>query len=173
MDSPHLNRPKDVYLCDQRLVQDMQYPLLPTEVSRQDLAEAYTDEHGVQLSPDGKRLLRAPRWSLSHYTVPSSVTTICDEAFCTCTSLTAVTPPEGIESIGNSAFNGCTSLTAINLPERLESIGDLAFNGCSSLTAINLPEGLMSIRDSAFHECSSLSPDTRSELERRFGEGVL
>lgn len=150
MDSPHLNRPKDVYLCDQRLVQDMQYPLLPTEVSRQDLAEAYTDEHGVQLSPDGKRLLRAPRWSLSHYTVPSSVTTICDEAFCT-----------------------CTSLTAINLPERLESIGDLAFNGCSSLTAINLPEGLMSIRDSAFHECSSLSPDTRSELERRFGEGVL
>lgn len=35
--------------------------VLSTEVSEEDLAEAYTDEYGVRFSPDQKRLLLLPK----------------------------------------------------------------------------------------------------------------
>lgn len=51
--------------------------LLSTVVTDDDLRSAYTDQYGVQFSPDRRRLLRAPD-SLTAYTVPDTVTTICD-----------------------------------------------------------------------------------------------
>ena len=90
-------------------------------------------------------------------TFESDVTTIGDNAFWYCSSLTSITLPESLTEIEECAFTGCSSLTSITLPESLTKIGVGAFTGCSSLTSIILPNSLRSIRHDAFSSCSSLT----------------
>ena len=44
--------------------------------------------------------------------------------------------PDGVTSIGQQAFDGCKSLTSIVIPDSVTSIEDYAFIGCKSLTSI-------------------------------------
>ena len=85
------------------------------------------------------------------------VTSIGQDAFRNCDSLTSVTIPDGVTSIGNGAFYGCKALTSITIPEGVTIIGDSAFWNCSSLTSITIPNGVTSIGASAFQECRSLT----------------
>ena len=62
----------------------------------------------------------------------------------------------GVTSIGNNAFQYCYSLTAINIPDGVTSIGGSAFQNCASLTAINIPDGVTSIGNGAFQNCREL-----------------
>ena len=103
-------------------------------------------------------------------TLPEGVTSIENQAFYNCRSLTSITLPECVTSIGAHAFYGCTSLTAINIPEGVTWIGDDAFFGCSSLTAITIPEGVTSIRGHAFYGCSSLTDITLPEGVTSIGD---
>ena len=95
--------------------------------------------------------------SLSSITLPEGVTSIGDKAFINCTSLSSITLPEGVTSIGEAAFAECSSLSSIDLPDSLTSIRDLTFYRCFQLSSITLPEGVTSIGRGAFEECSSLS----------------
>lgn len=95
--------------------------------------------------------------SVTYESTTYSVTSIGDNAFKDCSSLTAITLPKGVTSIGYMAFNGCGSLTAISIPETLTSIEGWAFEGCSHLTSITLPENVESIGGGAFYGCSSLA----------------
>jgi len=96
-------------------------------------------------------------------TIPSSmngimVTSIGDNAFKGCTSLTTVTIITGrgsFQSIGLGAFSDCTSLTSI-WANGVRSIGFGAFKGCNNLTSI-FNSGLRSIGDYAFEGCRSLT----------------
>lgn len=64
--------------------------------------------------------------------------------------------PKGTTSIGDNAFSGCCSLTYINIPKSVTSIGLAAFSNCSGLTSINIPDSIIKIEHYAFWGCSSL-----------------
>ena len=98
--------------------------------------------------------------SLTSVTIPNSVTSIGDGAFSRCFSLTSVTIPNSVTSIGSEAFRSCSSLTSITIPNSVTSIGDMAFSYCRSLTSVTIPNSVTSIGGSAFYSCSSLSSVT-------------
>ena len=50
--------------------------------------------------------------------------------------LTSYTIPSSVTSIGNEAFMGCSALTTITIPDRVTSIGGDAFFSCSSLKTV-------------------------------------
>lgn len=129
---------------------------LSTKVTDEDLAEAYIDEYGVKFSPDRKRLLKAPR-DLVSYTIPDTVTVICDSAFFWCYHLTSLTIPNSVTSIGDRAFEDCSSLTSLTIPNSVTSIGNYAFEFCSSLASLTIPNSVSSIGKMTFSRCESLN----------------
>ena len=120
--------------------------------------------------------------------IPAGVTTIWDDAFRNCTSLTSIKIPASVTTMGNytfygcgnltsvtfgensqltdiryRAFYGCTSLTSIVIPDSVITIGDCAFEGCTSLTSIVIPDSVTNIGDLAFYDCTGLTSVTFGE----------
>ena len=140
-------------------------------------------------------LLEAKESVSGDYVVASGTTGIADGAF-GCSSLTSVIIPEGVTSISDQAFNNCGSLTEISvavdntvytsengvlfdkaktallvypagkteaeyvIPESVTSIGHSAFSCCCNLTSLTIPESVTSIGWSAFYNCSALTSVT-------------
>lgn len=96
--------------------------------------------------------------SLTSVTIGSGVTSIGDYAFASCSDLTSCTFNENsqLTSIGYAAFASCDSLTSIDIPNSVTSIGNSVFNGCSSLTSIDIPNSVTSIGTNVFNGCSGL-----------------
>ncbi len=99
--------------------------------------------------------------------IPSSVTTIGVYAFLGCSGLTSITIPNSVTSIYGGAFRDCSGLTSITIPNSVTSIGNSAFDGCSGLTSITIPNSVTSIDKWAFSSCSGLK-DIISEIETPF-----
>ena len=89
-------------------------------------------------------------------TIPNSVTSIGDNAFCNCKGLTSFTIGNSVTRIGNSAFWGCRSLTSVTIPNSVTSIGEYAFYSCSGLTSVTIPNSVNTIGDKAFEYCTDL-----------------
>ena len=53
--------------------------------------------------------------------------------------------PDSVTSIGENAFYCCRSLTSINIPDSMNSIGKSAFYECKSLTSITITNIVISI----------------------------
>ena len=49
-----------------------------------------------------------------------------------------VAVPAGVTSIGNEAFKKCESLTSVTLPEGVTDIGESAFYECKNLTVVRI-----------------------------------
>ncbi len=110
--------------------------------------------------------------SLTSIHIPDSVTSIGDYAFHDCSSLTSIHIPDSVTSIGGGAFGGCSSLTSIHIPDSVTSIGT-AFGGCSSLTSIHIPEGVTSIGNHAFSSCRSLTSIYIPDSVTSIGDGAF
>ena len=175
---------------------------LSTKVTKEDLAEAYIDEYGVKFSPDRKRLLRATGDPVS-YTIPDTVTVICDSAFFLCENLTSLTIPNSVTAIGDRAFWICSSLTSLTIPESVTTIGVNAFRGlilqldnrsphfyvednvlftadkkhliayCSRQTSYSIPNSVTAIGDGAFTLCSRLTSLTIPNSVTSIGDSAF
>ncbi len=86
--------------------------------------------------------------------VTYKVTSIGDDAFLDCSSLTSVSFPNVI-SIGKFAFYDCIRLTSVSFPN-VTSIEDYAFERCSNLRSVSFPN-VISIGKFAFDDCHSLT----------------
>ena len=94
---------------------------------------------------------------LTSIAIPSSVTSIENNAFTYCTGLTSIAIPSSVTSIGNNAFTYCSGLTSIIIPSSVTSIGDQTFMDCTGLTSIMIPSSVTSIGAATFDFCSNLS----------------
>ena len=78
------------------------------------------------------------------------VTSIGNDAFKYCSSLTSVTIPNSVTSIGDDAFYKCYGLTSVIIPDSVTSIGGGAFLVCTGLTSVTIRNSVTSIGDYAF-----------------------
>lgn len=160
--------------------------ILSTEVSDEDVAKAWVDEHGVHYSNNinKRRLLRSrrrktpneiDRWIkilegiippqesdvlneiyLNNYSILDGTKIVCDNAFAGEDSLYYVHLPKSVISIGKKAFSGCRNLVHIYGGEKVMYIGEHAFEDCKELKTLEFPKTIQSIGREAFSGCENL-----------------
>lgn len=136
--------------------------ILSTNVTEEDLTNAWVDDYGVMYSRDSKKLLRIPGgWVAKEYSIRQGTTCIGNYAFVDpdygFTRLGVIDFPNTIISIGDSAFYNCIYLRSIILPNSLLRIGKNAFSCCNALKEIFIPSTVVVIGADAFWGCDSLS----------------
>lgn len=98
--------------------------------------------------------------SLTSITLPTSITSIGNYAFCGCNGLTGtLTIPTSVTSIGDGAFNNCRSFSgSLIIPVSVTSIGQAAFYNCSGFSgSLTIPNSVTNIRDLTFYGCNGLT----------------
>ena len=86
----------------------------------------YSDIDGIMFNKDKTSLIKYPcdkETTNEAYIIPTSVTSIGDDAFEYCYGLTSVTIPDSVTSIGERAFFGCTGLTSVRIPKSVTYVG--------------------------------------------------
>lgn len=88
--------------------------------------------------------------------IPSSVTSISQQAFSGRTSLTSILVPNSVTSIEFLAFANCTSLASITIGSGVTDIATKAFLGCTSLSTVDITATIPpQIYNETFTNCSS------------------
>lgn len=105
--------------------------------------------------------------------IPSSVTTIGQNAFNNYNNMTNINIPIGVKAIGEGAFRYCSSLTSVIIPEGVTSIHDYTFDGCSSLTEVTIPNSVTSMGSASFQNCKSLTTISIPNSVTEFGNDVF
>ena len=124
----------------------------------------------LRFSSSGDTRNKAYQNAIKALFIGSGVTSIGDNAFNNCCSLSSITLPSSVTSIGQRAFHGCYGLTYITVPNSITSIGKEAFYACDSLTSISLPSSLTRIASNILQNCYNLRRVTIQSGAETIGE---
>ena len=113
--------------------------------------------------------------SLKSILLPTSVTSVENDAFRACTGLLSVNIPALVTRIMENAFIGCSGLRSVNFstPSSLATINYSAFAYCTGLTDLVLPLGLTTINKDAFYYCTSLKTLTIPQSVQTIEHGAF
>lgn len=136
----------------------------------------------MELSEDGRTLLRVTDQNRKNFTIPAGVTKIGGLAFENCEKLRKVVIPDTVTVIGSWAFNFCGELKTLTIPASVVQLHGGAFGnsgikrlvlpagiteipgqmclGCGNLERVTIPEGVTSIGARAFFACGKLQKIT-------------
>lgn len=98
--------------------------------------------------------------TLTSINIPNSITKIPYHAFGACRDLQSVTISNSVKEIEEGAFDCCYALTSINLPESVTNIERGTFYNCKSLKSITIPNSVTSIKETTFGDCTALESIT-------------
>ena len=137
------------------------YSSLPSGSCGDDLVWAYDILTGTLTITGTGDMDDNPEWSSFAYKIkaldlPVGLTSISDEAFQSCTSLSSLTIPEGVSSIGKYAFREC-NIGSLSIPGSVASIGEEAFSNCVYLTSVTIANGVPAISKRMFYMCMYLT----------------
>ena len=119
--------------------------------------ERYEVIDNLLCTKDAKNKICVKGVNVKNVVIPDGVTSLGDNCFNSCTSLTSITIPSSVTSLGGSCFVGCSSLTSITIPSSVTSLVGSCFSDCSSLTSITIPSSVTSLNDSCFPNCVKLT----------------
>ncbi len=145
----------------------------------------YKSIEGNLYSKDGTTILQyAIGKNASKFEIPDGVTSIRDNVFYGCSSLTSIVLPDSVAWISEHAFDGCGNLANIVTAEsntRYKSIDGNLYNKSGEVLILyaggkkerefEVPDGVISIEPYAFSMCSSLEnvivPDSVAVIGKR------
>lgn len=124
---------------------------------------------GILLNKLGKQLVRYPGGKTTiNYTIPSTVTSICEGAFRESKYLQGVVVSSSITTIPANCFKNSSALATVSLASTVKTIGIYAFQNCNALTSISM-SGVTTISNYAFAECKNLPSLTTSSNLKTIG----
>lgn len=92
--------------------------------------------------------------------IGNNVTSINEQLFSGCDSLSTITIGNNVKSIHKSAFSNCDSLMSITIPKNVEYIDSYAFYNCSSLRYLHIEDNEINLKgdaeafsDEQFYNC--------------------
>ncbi len=116
----------------------------------------YSSIDGVLFNKEQTELICYPTSRTDkHYSIPSSVIHIADEAFSPCGDLSSIEIPNSVKSIGYASFQD-TGLEIVKLPNSIKTIDNEAFNSCVNLLHIEFPSSIIEISNGCCSFCNKL-----------------
>lgn len=192
-------------------IREIRIPATVTEIEPQafvacgDLWRIIVDENNpVYASVDGilydkalKTLLQCPKGKSGSCSIPDTVTSIEEGAFCFCSlervvlngqitkikkatfyeceNLREIVIPDTVKHIDDEAFADCAALAEVALPAQLTDIGERAFFFCTALKQMIIPEGVVRLGKEAFAGCRGLEiisvPESLAQIGEKWLEG--
>ncbi len=105
--------------------------------------------------------------------IPDSVTSIGSRAFAWCNSLTTISFGSGVTEIPSYCFNHCESLETVIIPSKITKIGVRAFSFCTSIKEFTVPSNIGELGDRAFDGCSALEFVSVNNPEILLGNAIF
>ena len=128
----------------------------------------YCSVNGVLFNKNRTMLISYPGGKQGVYSIPNSVTSIGEGAFCECYGLTSVTIPGSVTGIGDGAFYECSGLTSITCEAITPpTLGTDAFSYVDTSIPLYVPAGSVSAYKSAdqWKDFSNILPISARETE--------
>lgn len=123
----------------------------------------FIDQQGVIISFVGKDKI---------VTIPNTINTIGNYAFCRCRTIQQIDIPDSVTMIRKGAFASST-LQRINIPDTVTSIEEYVFGFCESLQQITIPKSVTKIGNDAFYWCKSIQQIHIPDSVTMIGDGAF